>query len=82
MRPIPGHDGYFADETGIIYSRWRSGKHAAKGPVFPPKPLRPGLGKNGYFYVALCQPKRRSHCVHELIAITFVGPRPEGEEEA
>lgn len=63
-KPIPGHDGYFAEKTGIIW-----------GPLG--RALKPQLDRYGYPHV---RPRNRTIMVHSLILLTFVGPRPDGME--
>jgi len=68
-KPIPGFPGYSADESGRIWSTKTGG------------PLKPYMGgfKNRRPKVDLCINKKRyKKFVHELIALTFIGPRPDG----
>ena len=74
MKPIPDHAHYFSDKQGNIYSefknRWGFGKS---------RRLKARLGKRGHFYVCLTvDGQHRWRYVHELILLTFVGPRPDG----
>lgn len=67
--PIPGRDeGYEVSDAGRVRN-----KH---GRVF--KPGNSG-GKHGYQMVFL-QPGHEKRYVHELVALVFIGPRPEGQQ--
>lgn len=64
---IPGYEGLYSVSTsGAVYS-YRSGKN-----------LRPGRMSSGHLSVSLG--RRNSRCVHELVLLTFIGPRPQGCE--
>lgn len=68
MKPIPGFDGYFATEGGVIISR-----HG--------RPLAPFIDKDGYARVSLAvshgkDAPRIHRGVHQLICMTFHGPKP------
>jgi hypothetical protein len=76
MKPIPNHDGYFANENGEIYSTRIHGK---------PRKLSLRKRVNGYPVVTLFKKwTERPKCrfVHQLILETFVGPRPPEMEAA
>lgn len=67
-KPIPGFDGYVISESGVIVGPYK-------------KPLRPGTKSDGYQMVSLrVDGKSVSKAVHYLVAITFIGPRPDGLE--
>ena len=67
--PIPGYPKYFADVDGNIYS-------TVRGPM---NRMSPSVQKNGY--LMLCLFVNRKPCwqyVHTLMALTFLGERPDG----
>ncbi len=67
--PIPGSPRYEASTLGNI--RHKKYQRILKG----------GLPYNGYRQVDIViNGKRITKCVHQLIALTFLGPRPEGHE--
>lgn len=79
-RPIPGHDGYFADVFGRIWSTYRGrwGKTYAPFHVLKTRP-----DPDGYLTVRLWVPgagKMKGYHAHVLIAAAFLGPRPEGQQ--
>lgn len=81
-RPIDGYPGYSVDDTGNVYSCWRSGKHTAKGPVFPSRLMKPGLAGNDYLTVALIRDgEPRTHYVQHLVIAAFGPPRPDGVQQ-
>lgn len=79
IRPIPGHEGYFAREDGQIFSTWTLG---------------PGANPNGLLrQMAICNSEGRAivcikptggkvktRKVASLVLATFVGPRKPGTE--
>lgn len=68
--PIPGYGGRWEASTeGQVRSIPR---RRTKGGV-----LKQYVNKRGYLALTL---GRETHEVHRLIALTFVGPRPEGQE--
>ncbi|KAF5069667.1 HNH endonuclease [anaerobic digester metagenome] len=71
IKPIPNYDGYYASDTGWIYS-YRSGGQRI---------LSQRIHK-GYYRVNLKNKKSKSgfstEPVHKLVLETFVGARPEG----
>jgi hypothetical protein len=71
-RPIPGHeDNYMVSTEGRIKSRRREG---ARGGL-----LKLPLGGHGYLQVNLFRDGEPVKCrVHQLVALTFLGPRPDG----
>ncbi len=71
-KPIPGWTGYFASERGNILSCRRT------NPVI----LKPERVWNGYHRVVLASGRRTYHhrSIHTLILLTFVGPRPPGQQ--
>src|SRR5262245_6697532 len=72
MKAIPGYEGYFADETGEIWSdrngqltRLTASMHKRKGY------MRVCVRVNG---------KTKTPYVHTLMLLAFIGPRPPGCE--
>lgn len=64
---IPGFEGrYMVSDHGDVFST-----HSCKN-------LRPGRINGGHVTVALG--RGNSRCVHELVLIAFVGPKPDGYE--
>jgi hypothetical protein len=88
-KDIPGYEGrYQASTDGQIRSRaWvehiepRNGK-AAYDRQHKSKLLHPCVGSNGYNYVGLRESAKSKNAkytpVHHLIALTFLGDRPDG----
>jgi hypothetical protein len=75
LKPIPGCAGYLAGEDGSIWSAMPGQGHRYKSLHL----LRPHRAKNGYYNVTLrANGVKRRYTVHELVATTFLGPRPEG----
>jgi len=67
--PIPGFPHYRATREGQIWSDYTGTW------------LRPSIFTGGYLGVTLYENKKRfPRTVHALVAITFLGPRPEGYE--
>jgi hypothetical protein len=82
-RPIPGFEGlYEVSDVGRVRSVDRVLTYAdGRRRRYPECILRPAPGSHGYLSVVLCRDgKQRSHCVHALVALAFVGPRPDGPE--
>jgi len=75
IKPITGHEGYFADTEGNIYSSW-NGKHGLRkdGEM---KKLKGSSINNGHVYIRFGR-KGPAKLVHRLIYQTFVGVIPEG----
>lgn len=71
IKPIPNHEGYFADTNGNIYSdkgkngSWRKLKLAPRSKSKKHKHLR-----------VMLSPDRKSYSVHRIIYETFNGPIP------
>ena len=92
MRPIPGWPGYHVDADGHIYSTIArvhigGGRFAGVAGQKPPTELRQFDRKSvrgkptPYKSVALSRDGRHQNkYVHELVALAFIGPRPEGQE--
>jgi hypothetical protein len=74
--PIPEWIGYEASDQGKIRSTSRFSRY---GPE--PHILSPRVAGYGYPIVTLFRDgKRTTKAVHVLIALTFLGPRPDGQE--
>jgi hypothetical protein len=79
MKPIKDFPGYFADESGNIFSKLPWGKGAK--PPSEPRRLKPGKDGGGYLIVGLQKDgKQYTRKVHQLILETFVGKCPNGME--
>ncbi|MCP4540418.1 MAG: hypothetical protein GY832_25040 [Chloroflexi bacterium] len=69
--PVPNFPDYRVDTNGGVWS-YKFGKCRL---------LKPVLNNRGYHIVGLCRDgKRHIQRVHALVLMTFVSPRPEGEE--
>lgn len=89
MKPIPGCHGYSATEDGRIWSHWTKRGGFGRPTVdmtAPPRELaqfdrgRHTGEPSGYRSVSLTRDgKRCNRYVHDLVLITFVGPRPVDE---
>ena len=83
-RDIPGYEGeYMVSSHGRVYSVERRVRLVAHGVEttrrVPPRFLKPGkINRFGHVSVALG--KGNSQCVHTLVLLAFVGPRPTGME--
>lgn len=82
-KDVPGYEGcYQVSNTGNVRSLTRQieltrdGTHYKK--TIAGRLLRPGRMTEGHLSVALG--RGNSHCVHKLVLLAFVGPRPEGLE--
>lgn len=73
-KPIPSEPGYEASNLGRIRSVDRHVQTSKGVRVYRGRVLKPGLSSNGYFTVVA---NGRSRLVHELVLLTFVGPRPD-----
>jgi hypothetical protein len=80
-KSVPGYEGqYEVSDLGKVRSLDRSvvNKDGIRRRV-PGVMLKPGKNALGYFHVALCKDGvPRSWKVHQLVALAFIGPRPEG----
>lgn len=82
-KPIPQYEGmYEVSDHGQVRSIDRTvvdknGKRIA----LPGKLLKPGTNELGYLRVALSKEGVVRSCkVHQLVALAFIGPRPQGTE--
>lgn len=94
VRPIPDAPGYFATDDGRILSTWRRSRHGQRivfTPDCEPKELSlydrrtSKLKPTPYRSVMIARivdgaRVRKPAYVHHLVALTFLGPRPEGAE--
>lgn len=83
-KDIPGFEGeYQVSDQGNVRSLDRIGYRHKNGKAFKVtlkgRVLRPGPSKTGHLYVVL---GRKTHGipVHQLVAKTFIGPRPKGSD--
>jgi len=75
LREIPGFNGYFADVWGCIYSSHRGSWE--RWPKF--HRIRTHPDQDGYETVVLSpNGQRKRQAVHRLVALAFLGPKPEG----
>lgn len=76
--PIPGYEGaYEVSDLGRVRSVARTGATRR----IPQRILRQSVGTHGYPKVTLQKGLRgKSHTVHSLVALAFLGPRPGGME--
>lgn len=88
MRLIPGCPGYSASDDGKVWSHWirRGFGPAVIDMAAGPRELaqfdrkRYDLSPSGYRSVSLVRgTKRCNRYVHDLVLLTFVGPRPVDE---
>ena len=74
--PVPGYKDYYVDTEGNVFSCKKHWMYK----------LSPGLNPDGYRTVVLCykdadgKRKRVTKRVASLVCLTFLGPRPEGQE--
>jgi len=91
VRPIPDMPGYLASSDGKILSTWRrtrEGQRIAFVADGEPKELAPYDRKSAKgeptpyrsVMIKTTAGKRKPAYVHHLVALTFLGPRPEGAE--
>lgn len=79
IKQIPGFPGYYASTDGDIYSTWGYSV-GAKPDARPMRKRKPSYG-NGRLLISLRKNgKSKQYKVHHLILITFVGPRPKGQQ--
>ena len=78
-RPIPGYEAYYeVPARGKVRSLVRVGGNNRR---YGGKVLAGAIGEYGYAYVVLCvKNRRRSFRVHELVAMAFLGEKPEWAE--
>lgn len=81
-RPVPGHDGHEVSNLGRVRSldrtltfkcRWGhvvNRNHAGRI-------LQPYTNKDGYLATKLAK-KGKLYLVHQLVSMTYIGPRPDG----
>ena len=76
LKPIAGHEGYYIDTNGNVYSKWiNKGIHGlVLGEKF--KKLRGSRHKHGYVSYKFNR-KGKAHLLHRLVIETFIGPIPE-----
>ncbi|MBA2480460.1 MAG: HNH endonuclease [Planctomycetes bacterium] len=77
-RPIPGTDGLYCVSTlGRVRSQPLSERSYGRGGI-----LRPGRDTKGYLQFKICMPngKHQTIKVHRVVALTFLGSRPDGHQ--
>jgi hypothetical protein len=80
-KPIPGYEGYYEASTlGVIRSVERVVPHGRHGTCKQKsKVLKYAFDNKGYIRVALSMGDSfKTYTIHRLIAMTFLGERPEG----
>ena len=79
--PIPGYEGsYSVSDVGRVRSEARI-VATPRGPrPIAERILKPGLGGGGYYYSVNLRREgaSKSHLLHRLVAMAFIGPLPEG----
>lgn len=83
-RPIPGFDGYEVSSLGRVRSYRR---HGGRGRELlgTPRAKKVHAASTGYLSVTLQKPDGNrcgKYTVHTLVALAFLGPRPEGMQVA
>ncbi len=75
LKPIPGCGGYYAGSDGSVWSAMpgQGGRYTSLHPI------RPYRDRAGYLNVTLrANGTKRRYTVHGLVAIAFLGLRPDG----
>lgn len=77
IKQIPGIDGYFASQNGEIFS---NRKHRLN-PFGEMKSIKPSATKRGYMaFCAYDGHRKMNVLLHRAVALTWLGPTPEGCE--
>lgn len=72
-KSVPGYLDYEVSNQGEVRSRPRKGTAGGL--------LKPKVSKTGYLWLHLYNKGQRvERTVHQLVALTFLGPRPDGQE--
>lgn len=80
MTPVPGAPGYYATPDGRVLSTWVCGQ-AGRPHAREPKALTLLPIGNGYLSVSMkINGVNAKRYLHAVIALTFIGPRPAGEQ--
>lgn len=78
--PVPGYEGiYEVSDLGRVRSLDRLD---SLGRLRPGLELRPRVDRGGYLLIHAGGKPRRTLRVHRLVLLAFVGPPPEGADEA
>jgi len=75
MKKIPNFSRYFVDESGNLWTTgWYGGKQT--------KMLKPAKSKDGYMKTMIVSDTGKNHTVtvHKMVALAYLGERPEGYE--
>src|SRR5690606_19120597 len=71
LRPVPGYPGYFADREGGVWSRradpWKRLSHLVDKDGYQLVHVKRGLGRKA----------KERRPVHQLVALAFIGPKPD-----
>jgi hypothetical protein len=82
--PVPGYEGVYAvSDLGRLRSEARSVARSNGHPMFVRERILKASIKDGYRMATLYRPgtaRVDQRKVHHLVALTFVGPRPEGAD--
>lgn len=83
MRSVAGFPGYFVSDDGRLWSTKGPSNQFRKHDAPLHELGSTSVAGHGYRSVRMRDASGvyRSHCIHELVAIAFLGPRPEGSEE-
>lgn len=72
LKSVPGHEGYFVDRTGNVYSN-----KAVGGTIRKLKPSK--SQKKDEHICVMFSHDRKKYMIHRLVYMTFVGPIPKGK---
>lgn len=75
MKTIPNFSRYFADNDGNLWTTaWRGSKQT--------RMLKPALSPDGYLKTMIVndEGKNVSTTIHKMVALAYLGPRPDGCE--
>ena len=79
-RPIPGYFGHEASDQGRIrtWVKYGNSRQLANSPRIK----KQFINERGYFCVSISDDNKRelTRRVHSLVALAFIGPRPDGRE--
>lgn len=79
IRHVPGWEGYAVTDTGRVFG-CRSKYPFPEFPFEPWREVQATKGNRGYWVVALAMKGiRKQFKLHQLVLMTFVGPKPDGQ---